>query len=106
MRQISQFLRAGNGFLSHYCPACFDMHTIHIDQPNESGCQWQWDGNIVIPTFSPSIRIETKKDRRIISCCHYALIAGRLWFLPDCTHALKDVKMQLPAVPMFLRRPE
>lgn len=103
MGQISQFLRKGSGFLSHYCPACKELHAVHVDVPNAIGCQWSWDGNIVIPTLSPSINIAGKRDGRIISRCHYTLLAGVLDFLPDCTHYLAGVKMQLPALPFYLR---
>ena len=101
--QLSQFLRGGKGFVSHFCPACRELHTIHVDIPNEMGCKWIWDRNIVIPTFSPSINIEYKRGSRLTDRCHYTLLAGVLSFQTDCSHVLKGVTMPLPALPLYCR---
>jgi len=103
--QISQFLRrAEGGIISHYCPACRQMHGFFVDKPNpENGAHWRWDGNIVAPTFLPSMNITAKDDGEIFYCCHYRLENGQLEYLKDCTHALAGIKMALPPLPEFLR---
>lgn len=79
------------------------MHDIHTDWQNPQGCRWEWDGNIIAPTFSPHIVIERSVQKRLVSRCHYTLIRGQLSYQSDCTHTLKDVTMRLPAIPDYLR---
>lgn len=104
MGQISQFLRSVNGGIGHYCPACRELHCFSIDEPNpHSGAKWSWDGNITIPTFSPSMNIQLRRGNDIVGVCHYTLINGIIEFKGDCTHALKGIKMSLSALPDYLR---
>ena|ERR1700761_100510 len=101
--QLSQFLRKGEGFLSHYCPACLELHTVSVERPNELGCRWQWDGDTISPTFFPSVDIRVKRGPTVIARCHYFLHRGILKFQPDCTQHLKGITMALPALPDFYR---
>ena len=106
MAQISQFLRETDGDLAHWCPACLELHVFNTKHPNIfTGARWIWDGNIVAPTFEPSMNVisrhpSKKKPSRI---CHYTLKHGVITFMGDCTHAFKGVKMTLPPLPTFAR---
>lgn len=107
MGQISQFLRHTNRGISHYCPACKELHSIAIDEPDPiTGDKWQWDGNIVEPTITPSLNLiwlspMMKLPARRI--CHYILAKGMIEFLGDCTHEFKGIKMNLPPLPYYFR---
>jgi hypothetical protein len=106
MGQISQFLRKFDGGLLHYCPACRHAHGFWIDKPNPATkARWTWDGNILLPTFSPSMNIIARDPAGEIptETCHYFLLAGVLDYLSDCTHGLRGINMQLPPLPDFLR---
>jgi hypothetical protein len=113
MGQVSKKLRnygtsgTSRGF-SHWCPGCEELHVITTEGKNASGACWSFDGNLNIPTFSPSINIrvgprptvpEGRPDAGQIDVCHYFLRAGRIEFLGDCTHAFKGQTVDLPDLP-------
>ncbi len=89
------------GEIGHWCPACEMLHPIAVDRLNASGMRWTWNGDMVRPTFSPSI------DRRrgpfpatgAIVRCHYFITLGRIEFCSDCTHALAGKVVDLPPLP-------
>ena len=94
------------GGLAHWCPACEEMHQFAIDGKNSSGAQWTWDGNVEMPTFSPSMNIRTyggPKGTDVKEVCHYFLKAGVIQYLRDCTHAMKGQNVPLPVLPTALR---
>lgn len=111
MGQVSPYLRRAERGYSHWCPGCEEAHTI----PDS----WSFDGNVVVPTFNPSIRI-TGKQRVVVEgkwtggwvraadgeaidvCCHYHLHGGVLKFCSDSTHALAGKNVPLPELPWFL----
>lgn len=105
MSQISQYLRKAKGSIAHFCPGCCGMHYIRIEPPYEPKQCWIWDGNIVLPTISPSIHITCPDPDGEFppEVCHYYLKAGRIQFLPDCTHALKGITMDMPPLPDYAR---
>lgn len=61
---------------------------------------WHFDGNLESPTFVPSLlntcdKHPDPKQRR----CHLNLVAGRIYFLADCSHDLAGQIVDLPAWP-------
>lgn len=110
--QISQFLRRTTTGISHWCPACGEVHNFSL-KPTENGSCWRWNGNIVAPSFMPSMSITRMKPMDgkpqnawpLVSRCHYWLKNGKLEFLADCTHRMKGVTMSLPPLPDWLRDP-
>ena len=71
---------------SVWCPGCKRYHEIWVYQPNPTtGAKWKFNGNLVRPTFSPSLHVEpgTKQN------CHSFIKNGNWEFLPDCHHELK-----------------
>lgn len=106
MGQISQFLRKTTGGVAHWCPACLEIHHFDVERPNIfTGAKWQWDGNIVAPTFFPSMNVIERDPEKEFPdvICHYFLRAGVIEYLSDCTHGFRGVKMSLPPLPEFLR---
>lgn len=81
------------------------MHSIRVSPPFEPQRRWEWDGNVILPTLSPSIHIKCHdpEDEFPLLVCHYFLKGGRIQFLPDCTHALKGITMDLPPLPDYMR---
>lgn len=71
----------------HWCPGCKCNHSIdsRIDgrRPN-----WEFNGNMECPTFSPSINYY---DR----VCHYHITNGTIIFGNDCTHELRGQSIPL-----------
>lgn len=80
-----------DGALMHWCPGCGMMHMIHIHTPNQQGAQWTFNGNVDLPTFTPSINV--------VGYCHYFITEGKLIYLDDCVHALKGQVIDFPDIP-------
>lgn len=74
---------------------------------------WTFDGNVAVPTFTPSVRITGKQTVKVNGqwtgewvcdaagnaldeCCHYVLTAGIINFCGDCTHHLAGTAVPLP----------
>lgn len=57
-----------------YCPAC---DTLHFYEPD-----WEFDGDFVNPTLSPSLNIERADGSR----CHIVVYDGMMKYEPDSTH--------------------
>jgi hypothetical protein len=113
MGQISSCLRRATNGYCHWCPGCKEMHLI--------GDSWTFDGNLEVPTFSPSVKITGRqiiKNERgewtgewvrdgagnpIDFVCHYFLTAGQFQFCGDSSHELAGQTVPLPALPSWLR---
>ena len=87
------------------CPGCKEAHIVRVAGPST----WQWNGDLLRPTFTPSILIRSghyagksmdecwcaynaqhKDDPTQFTCgvCHSYVKDGSIQFLADCTHAL------------------
>jgi hypothetical protein len=76
------------GVYLHYCPGCELYHYFHTTYPNRSKATWSFDGNMTQPTFHPSMNI--------VGQCHYWLRNGKIEFLGDCDHSLRNQTVDLP----------
>lgn len=78
--------------LLFWCPGCDLLHAITVAGNKEP--KWVFDGNIIIPTCSPSILVRGN----II--CHSFLVNGKLNFYSDSQHdfAGKD-RVDVPELP-------
>ena len=102
--------REAEGNRVHFwCPGCDEVHGITVGT-------WAWNGDLDLPTFTPSILIrgnQWPKDEypehhkpahsRVApgddTICHSFVTGGRVQFLSDCTHALAGQTVDLPAWP-------
>ena len=91
MKQLSNVLAELAGEPVHYCPGCEQLHRFSITKPNDCGAKWTFDGNVMSPTFFPSMNI--------VGSCHYFLRAGKIQFLSDCRHKLAGQTIPLPELP-------
>lgn len=86
----------GDEYWQFWCPGCKCGHHIRTKgRPERPGPIWQWNGDAVKPTVTPSILVRHGNqpgDKR----CHLYVEAGQLRFLSDCTHELagKTVPME------------
>jgi hypothetical protein len=120
MAQISKKLRnwKGDGREGYqfWCPGCKTPHSV---QTSEGG--WGFDGNVDLPTFTPSILVQTghhipthadnvcwctynKKNPdnpAPFTCrvCHSFVTNGRIQFCHDSTHELAGQTVDLPDWP-------
>lgn len=108
LMRISDFLRKTESGYSHWCPACDERHNFYVDRPTNKGARWTFDGNVEMPTFTPSMNIRRgprpivpkgRTDAGQVDVCHYFLRNGEIQFLGDCTHALAGKTVPLPKFP-------
>ena len=71
----------------HWCPGCDEAHFI--------ADTWKFDGNMDLPTFTPSVKLQ-HGSRGQNGVCHYFLTHGELRFCSDSTHHLKGCTIPLP----------
>jgi hypothetical protein len=92
-----------------WCPACDDAVRISSD--------WEWDGNLDAPTFSPSISVTGvqwdtsfkfhKPSHEKIPAggtivCHSFLRNGVWEFLEDCTHTMAGQHVPMVDIPTWM----
>lgn len=89
--------------LMFVCPGCVDMvggsglHMLPVNSPGKSPV-WEWDGNLIRPTVSPSIL--TGKGTTDI--CHSFLRNGIFQFLDDCVHSFAGKSVEIPDLPQWV----
>ncbi len=95
MSKLHEF-KNGNGagkLLVFHCPGCGYDHPFHTGGDANDHCQWDWNGSMDKPTFSPSLLVfGTVPERR----CHSFVRDGKIEFLSDCFHALKGQTIEIP----------
>jgi Family of unknown function (DUF6527) len=91
----------------HWCPGCNSGHEIATEDPLPyNGAKWAFNGDMVKPTFTPSVNMRWGKyadpghtDERSSGVCHYIITDGRIFFCADSTHALAGQTVDLPDIP-------
>jgi hypothetical protein len=72
-----------------YCPGCQEVHPYCTKSPFDHA-QWQFNGNVEKPTFTPSLLIvRTLSD--YVGCgprCHLFVTDGKIAYCSDCEHGL------------------
>jgi len=84
----------GGVYFIFWCPACKHSHGISIPR-------WRFNGNVVDPTFAPSLRLsyvnpETKVEH---TTCHLTLTDGKITYHGDCPHELKGQTVPMQDIP-------
>jgi hypothetical protein len=97
-----KFCRLNDEHVAFNCPGCECGHLIRISGAHPC---WDWNGDLVNPTLSPSIRVtypanpdalEQFKEWRIERCCHSFVRDGKIEYCADSTHALAGQTVELP----------
>jgi len=80
-----------------HCPGCGLLHSINTI-PNIGMPCWTFNGDVDNPTISPSLRVrwEYGEKGRPEKCCHSFIKDGKIQFLSDCTHELKNQTVEIP----------
>ena len=99
-------LQGGQAFF--HCPGCECAHAPRVEGNHPV---WQFNGDLVKPTFSPSIlvrgteRLTDAEHSAVMNgvaieprplICHSFVRDGKIEFLGDCTHGLKGQTVDLP----------
>lgn len=74
-----------------WCPGCKAVHAIYTNLADRHN--WQFDGNLEEPTFSPSL---LRHANKVSPRCHTFVRKGQIEFLGDCEHDLKGQTVQIP----------
>jgi hypothetical protein len=89
--------------LAFICPGCAShgygtgLHMLPVNSPHHQP-SWEWDGNLDLPTLSPSI-LTNSSWKGEPTVCHSFLKAGVFQFLGDCTHKLANQYVEIPDLP-------
>ena len=73
-----------------HCPGCGLGHPFRT---RGDGPKWTWNGDMEAPTFSPSMLVNKDYPK---SRCHSFVENGKIRFLGDCHHDLKNTTVDLP----------
>lgn len=77
-----------------YCPGCKTHHGFTTKHPGPF-VPWQWNGSVDSPTFNPSMLVNADYPE---SRCHSFVRDGKIQFLGDCFHELKNTTVDLPEI--------
>lgn len=90
-----------DGRVFFWCEACACRHVVEVSDPAPVARRWGWNGDLVRPTFTPSVRVTWRwprmgaeafgshtvpADGRL--CCHFFVTDGQIRYLGDCTHGM------------------
>ncbi len=80
--------------MTHLIPVFYTDERIQELSALGRNCDiWKWNDRFDKPTFRPDFRLETKYD-----ICHFFLTRGKLKFLPDTTHHLRNQIVEMADV--------
>lgn len=92
------------GLYKHWCEGCKEAHLIEVDIPHGYTAHdpiRRFNGSINLPTFYPSLlvtSIDGNNDRRV---CSYYVTEGHIAYLPETTHHLSGLAVELPDFPAY-----
>lgn len=105
----------GVKYVEFKCPGCRDTHSLPVQtsqtKDGRRRASWKFNGDVNKPTLMPSIHSkvgpiddpayrvgDTGWDEKGMKGCHFWLKEGRIEFLNDCTHDLKNQTVELPEI--------
>lgn len=95
MARVKQIEKGNSGnspdFFFH-CPGCKIDHGVWTTETNLNKAIWEFNGDMYLPTFRPSIRVRWGID----VICHSFVTGGKIRFLEDSTHWLAGQTVDLP----------
>ena len=78
------------------CPACGVSHAIRTACQDEGAQVWEFNGDLERPTFYPAVLAPHQSDAGDVTICHFYVEAGRIRYLPDCSHTMAGKQVELP----------
>jgi len=89
---MSKLTRISPDQAAFTCPGCGRPHFVRVnDRGDQAGGAWGWNLSLDRPTLTPSILTWRTNER-----CHSYVREGRIQFLSDCTHLLRNQTVELP----------
>lgn len=92
MRRCADYVDSFGNLVGYwfFCLGCNDRHHL--------GKSWDFNGNYELPTFHPSILTWSTHKGVEINRCHSFVRDGKIQFLGDCHHGMKNTTVDLPDV--------
>ncbi len=93
-KNVAMDLTNNDNVVTHiaiFCPACKMTHAFDL-------VRWQFNGNYKSPTFTPSMLVNGKIDLKKhpnMKRCHSFVTDGKIKYLGDCTHDMKNQTVEL-----------
>lgn len=78
-----------------FCPGCKCHHGLAIGDPHPQNLRWAFNKDVYEPTFTPSLLCNGSHAE---TRCHSYITNGRIQFLNDCYHELRNQTVLLPEV--------
>ncbi|HSY75717.1 MAG TPA: DUF6527 family protein [Bacteroidia bacterium] len=110
--------KSAPGVWCFYCEGCGHLHCYYTDEAARPNATWQFNGNLQLPTFTPSLLNTWGKEAdpnwieptepsvvegyKWSGRCHIFVTNGLIQWLGDCTHALAGQTRMLPFLPEHL----
>jgi hypothetical protein len=85
----------GNKQAFFICPGCGDGHAPYIE--GKGVPVWGFNNNLEKPTLMPSILVRSGNANGPTRC-HSFVTDGKIKFLGDCTHDLKNTTVELKEI--------
>jgi hypothetical protein len=86
--------RVAENYYGFHCPGCGYGHAVTVNgHMNSQNATWGWNGSMDKPTFTPSINCNKDEPEHH---CHSIVVDGRIQFLSDCFHDLKNQTVEIP----------
>jgi hypothetical protein len=76
-----------------WCPGCDEIHQFFTVARRPGGPVWEFNGDLERPTFSPSLAYRGER------LCHVFVRDGKIQFLADCWHELRNQTVEIPEWP-------
>jgi hypothetical protein len=98
--------RLGLEWYEFKCPGCDSIHVVYtkkLPEANSNVPIWTFNGDVNKPTVSPSLLLwhdGYPKENIPPYRCHSYIKEGKIQFLSDCTHKLKNQTVELPDIPL------
>lgn len=79
-----------------HCPGCNTLHPYRVKGDATRGPIWGYNENVDKPTFTPSLLVSSSRPE---SRCHLFVTDGRIQYLGDCFHELKNTTIDMMDIP-------
>lgn len=90
-----KLLKMGESIYFH-CVGCNMLHPYRIEGDATIGPVWGYNRNVDKPTFTPSLLVDANRPERR---CHLFVTDGRIQYLGDCFHDLKNTTVDMVDIP-------
>ena len=86
------------GYFTFKCPGCGSHHFVNTNKKCGQAT-WEFNGDVNNPTVSPSLLVRwTYGPEKAQYVCHSFITNGKIQFLGDCTHKLKNQTVEIPEI--------